>query len=74
MVHSFKTASAGSGAAVPTAWLAQAGRTLPRYTSYPTALAFTPAEDDVEARTWLGRIQPDQTLSVYTHVPFCKRL
>lgn len=74
MVHSFKTASVGSGAAVPPAWLAQAGRTLPRYTSYPTALAFTPADDDVEARAWLGRIRPDQTLSVYTHVPFCKRL
>lgn len=74
MVHSFKAASAVPGAIVPPTWLAQAGRTLPRYTSYPTALAFMPTDDDVEAREWLRRIRPDQTLSVYTHVPFCKRL
>ena len=59
---------------VPAAWLAQAGRSLPRYTSYPTALAFTPTEDDAEARAWLSQIRPDEGLSVYTHVPFCKRL
>ncbi|WP_374516155.1 oxygen-independent coproporphyrinogen III oxidase [Brevundimonas sp.] len=64
----------GARSSVPASWLAQAGRTLPRYTSYPTALAFTSADDDSEARAWLRRIRPDQTLSVYTHVPFCKRL
>ena len=64
----------GARSSVPPSWLAQAGRTLPRYTSYPTALAFTGADDDAEARSWLTQIRPDQTLSVYTHVPFCKRL
>lgn len=60
--------------AVPASWLAQAARSLPRYTSYPTALAFEPAQDDAEARRWLSEIRPDQALSVYVHVPFCKRL
>ncbi|MDO1559524.1 oxygen-independent coproporphyrinogen III oxidase [Brevundimonas sp. 2R-24] len=56
------------------AWLAEAGRTLPRYTSYPTALAFEPADGEVETREWLSAITPDQALSVYVHVPFCRRL
>ena len=54
--------------------LAHATRTLPRYTSYPTALAFEPAPDDADARRWLGDIQPHDTLSIYAHIPFCERL
>ncbi len=74
MVDSSDVAARSARSSVPAAWLAQAGRTLPRYTSYPTALAFTAVDEDVEAREWLSRIRPDQGLSVYTHVPFCKRL
>lgn len=74
MLDSTAVAPKAARPSVPSSWLAQAGRTLPRYTSYPTALAFTAAEDDAEARSWLAQIRPDQTLSVYTHVPFCKRL
>ena len=59
---------------VPASWLAQASRALPRYTSYPTALAFEPSDDEVEARRWLSEVGADQALSVYVHVPFCKRL
>ena len=66
-------ASAGSPGA-SAAWLAQAGRTLPRYTSYPTALAFEPTTDRAEVRAWLAEVRQDQALSVYVHVPFCKRL
>ncbi len=69
-----QAAPEGARSIVPPSWLAQAGRTLPRYTSYPTALAFTASDDEAEARAWLGQIRPEQTLSVYTHVPFCKRL
>lgn len=54
--------------------LAHATRTLPRYTSYPTALAFQPAADDADTRRWLGDIQPHDTLSIYAHIPFCDRL
>lgn len=54
--------------------LVHATRALPRYTSYPTALAFQPAVDDTDTRHWLGEIQPHDTLSIYAHIPFCDRL
>ncbi|MBP8062428.1 MAG: oxygen-independent coproporphyrinogen III oxidase [Brevundimonas sp.] len=54
--------------------LVHASRNLPRYTSYPTALAFQPAPDDALTRDWLGAIQPTDALSIYVHVPFCERL
>lgn len=54
--------------------LTHATRTLPRYTSYPTALAFQPAADDADTRRWLADIQPHDTLSIYAHIPFCDRL
>jgi oxygen-independent coproporphyrinogen-3 oxidase len=54
--------------------LVHASRSLPRYTSYPTALAFEPAPDDVLPRGWLSAIQPTDLLSIYVHVPFCERL
>jgi oxygen-independent coproporphyrinogen-3 oxidase len=57
---------------LPDAWLAQASRNLPRYTSYPTALAFQPT--DGEGARWAGRTRADQALSAYVHVPFCRRL
>lgn len=54
--------------------LVHASRNLPRYTSYPTALAFQPAPDDTLTRGWLDAIQPTDALSIYVHVPFCERL
>ncbi len=54
--------------------LAHATKTLPRYTSYPPALAFQPAADDADVRGWLGDIQSHDTLSIYVHIPFCERL
>uniref|UniRef100_UPI0037DA7276 oxygen-independent coproporphyrinogen III oxidase n=1 Tax=Vulcanococcus sp. TaxID=2856995 RepID=UPI0037DA7276 len=44
---------------------------VPRYTSYPTAAAFTPAVGEAELRTQLA--QPTTApLSLYVHVPFCR--
>ena len=46
----------------------------PRYTSYPTAVQFTP---DVGAATysrWLSEMPAGEPLSIYIHVPFCARL
>ncbi|MFN9250283.1 MAG: oxygen-independent coproporphyrinogen III oxidase [Brevundimonas sp.] len=46
----------------------------PRYTSYPTAAAFGPA---VEAADWnaaLAGLKPGKGVSLYVHLPFCKRL
>lgn len=54
--------------------LVHASRNLPRYTSYPTALAFQTAPDDALTRDWLDAIQPTDALSIYVHVPFCERL
>lgn len=54
--------------------LVHASRNLPRYTSYPTALAFQSAPDDALTRGWLDAIQPTDALSIYVHVPFCERL
>lgn len=46
----------------------------PRYTSYPTAAQFTPAVGPGEWADWLGRLPSDQPVSLYLHLPFCKRL
>ena len=54
--------------------LAHAERNLPRYTSFPTALAFEPADGDAVTRAWLAQTGPDHAISVYAHVPFCSRL
>jgi len=47
---------------------------VPRYTSYPTAPHF---HDGVGAETyagWLAALPADQPVSVYLHIPFCRRL
>ena len=47
---------------------------LPRYTSYPPANRFGPDVDAGVYRGWLGALDPDATLSLYLHVPFCRSL
>jgi oxygen-independent coproporphyrinogen-3 oxidase len=49
------------------------GRT-PRYTSYPTAVQFSPAVDEALYRRWLAELPADEPVSLYAHVPFCARL
>ncbi len=47
---------------------------VPRYTSYPTAPHFG---NDVGADLfgdWIARIKPSSAISLYVHVPFCRRL
>lgn len=56
------------------AQLRHAQRSLPRYTSYPTALAFVDARDDPEPLGWIAGTRPDEAISAYVHVPFCRRL
>lgn len=53
---------------------AQAGRNLPRYTSYPTAVAFEAVEKDARVAGWFAGTRPDDAISAYVHVPFCRRL
>jgi oxygen-independent coproporphyrinogen-3 oxidase len=56
------------------AQLRHAQRNLPRYTSYPTALAFEPLDAHPQARGWIGETQASDPVSAYVHVPFCRRL
>ncbi len=59
---------------LPPGWRTHAARNLPRYTSYPTAVAFDATIGEPDARRWLGAVRADQTVSAYVHVPFCRRL
>jgi oxygen-independent coproporphyrinogen-3 oxidase len=47
---------------------------LPRYTSYPTAVQFHPGVTEASVRAWLAALPEDATLSLYLHVPFCRRM
>jgi oxygen-independent coproporphyrinogen-3 oxidase len=61
-------------ATAPQALLALAEAKVPRYTSYPTAAQFGPL-DEASYRDWLvSGIAPEDPLSVYLHVPFCRDL
>ena len=47
---------------------------VPRYTSYPTAVQFTPQVDAETYSRWLSELPPDEAVSLYVHVPLCARL
>lgn len=49
-------------------------RNVPRYTSYPTAPHFHEDIDSATYRHWLNALSPDESLSLYLHIPFCKKL
>jgi oxygen-independent coproporphyrinogen-3 oxidase len=51
-----------------------AERTVPRYTSYPTAPHFSSAVDARIYGEWLDALTPDSRLSLYLHVPFCQAM
>jgi oxygen-independent coproporphyrinogen III oxidase len=54
--------------------LALAKRTVPRYTSYPTAPHFSAAIGPTAYAAWLDSLPKSATLSLYLHVPFCMEL
>lgn len=47
---------------------------VPRYTSYPTAAVFSPQIGSAFQNASLRRLDPDDPVSVYIHIPFCERL
>ena len=47
---------------------------VPRYTSYPTAPHFKTEVTDSHVTDWLSMIKSGKQISVYVHVPFCRRL
>ena len=47
---------------------------VPRYTSYPPANHFENAVGHRHQKTWLNAVPDGSDISVYIHIPFCKRL
>ncbi|MCZ4353114.1 oxygen-independent coproporphyrinogen III oxidase [Roseovarius aestuarii] len=47
---------------------------VPRYTSYPTALHFAGGVNSSTFTGWIESIAPGDKVSLYVHVPFCRRL
>lgn len=54
--------------------LVLAEKSVPRYTSYPTAPHFSDAVGPDQFAEWLGALPVDTRLSLYLHVPFCREL
>ena len=51
--------------------------TGPRYTSYPTALQFSPSFDAEDYKKWAEEGNNDlipASLSLYFHIPFCESI
>ncbi len=47
---------------------------VPRYTSYPTAPQFAGGVGPLQFTRWIEDIPEGSTISLYLHVPFCRRL
>ncbi len=47
---------------------------VPRYTSYPTAPHFNATTGPEQFAGWIGQIPAGSEISLYLHVPFCRRL
>lgn len=47
---------------------------VPRYTSYPTAPHFGPGIGPSDFAQWIEAIPENSAVSLYIHVPFCRRL
>ena len=56
------------------ALLERYGVRAPRYTSYPTAVQFAPAVDAGVHAGWLAAMPATEPVSLYVHIPFCRRL
>lgn len=47
---------------------------VPRYTSYPTAPQFSKNTGEGDFRSWVTAIPEGAEISLYLHIPFCRRL
>lgn len=57
-----------------TSALILAERAVPRYTSYPTAPHFTSAVNHGLVTRWMAALDPDASLSLYLHIPYCREM
>jgi oxygen-independent coproporphyrinogen-3 oxidase len=58
----------------PETFARYAAMRVPRYTSYPTAPHFSAAVDEAQYRSWLRALPPNEPVSVYLHIPFCREM
>lgn len=47
---------------------------VPRYTSYPTATHFSETVSAPKFTDWVTTLAPGSEISLYAHIPFCRRL
>ncbi len=47
---------------------------VPRYTSYPPANHFSHSVDDTVHASWLASVPSGTRVSLYLHIPYCRRL
>ena len=47
---------------------------VPRYTSYPTAPHFGGSVGPAKFASWINAVPAGSEISLYLHVPFCRRL
>lgn len=47
---------------------------VPRYTSYPTANHFHDGVSNDDYHKWLNKLPEDEEISLYLHIPFCKKM
>lgn len=47
---------------------------VPRYTSYPTSPHFDGDVGPARFADWIRAVKPESNISLYLHVPFCRRL
>jgi oxygen-independent coproporphyrinogen-3 oxidase len=66
-----QAAPASQARVVPAALMAARA---PRYTSYPPATAFGAGVDGATFGRWLSEHPAGEPVSIYLHVPFCRRL
>ena len=52
--------------------IARYDQRVPRYTSYPTAPHFTADVTVAHYQRWLGELDPQDPVSLYLHIPFCR--
>lgn len=59
---------------VPDVQLKYATRSVPRYTSYPTAPHFTADVGPRQTAAWLAAIPAETGVSLYLHIPYCRQM
>lgn len=54
--------------------LTKYNKPVPRYTSYPTAPQFSADIGATHTQKWLGELDENEAISIYLHVPYCRKL